>query len=348
MRKLHLLLAGFMILAIAGTAQTTIEKRYTPSYTTGGSYVPLSSSATEIPFAIDWDDEISDPITLPFTFKYQNVSISTVTVETYGSLWLNGIYNEDTDLGNITGLFMDYDSKNRGKVYYETTGTAGNRIFKVEYRNVGRYNDDIGNDTFNFQVWLYETNNAIEYRAGYSNLPASEFGVDFQDVMDNGKEFIWAGLLSNVGDSIAVSSDNIGFHTVKLNGSTITDTINSFSDFVNFDEPTVNVALLGSYPSQGSVIRFVPVGSNVGVPSIEMDLAKVYPNPSKDGIYNVILKEHLSDASLSIYDITGKLIHTQALNGNNTQLKLSHLSAGQYLGKIQSEKRAGLFKLIKE
>lgn len=349
MKKFLLALAATTTIGMSMSHAQTPQKRYNVTYSTGGTYAALSG-ATDIGFAADWDDTVSNNITLPFAFKYQNVPVSTVAIETYGSLILNGALNEDMGMGHITGLYMDYVAAGRGKIYYTTTGTAGNRIFKVEYRNVGRYLDNNGTDSLNFQIWLYENNNAIEYRAGYSNVAASQFATSLNDMM-NDKEALLCGLLGNAGDSLSVTTDSSFIHATQRAGAAFSDTAIALSDFIggSIPDPTVMAALLhGTYPPNGSVIRFVPAGTT-GIAKIDFDMASVYPNPSKDGVYNISLKEApKSGATLTIYDMTGKAVLNQSLNQANTKIDLGAYANGNYFGKIVNGDRVGGFKLIKE
>ncbi|RQO31748.1 hypothetical protein DBR32_07320 [Taibaiella sp. KBW10] len=343
MKKTLLALAAVISIGMS-YAQSPV-KRYTATYTTGGTYTPLSG-ATDIGFNADWDDTVSNPITLPFAFKYQNVAITTVAVETYGSLLLNNVINEMTTTGHITGLNMDYTSAGRGKVFYTTTGTTGNRIFKVEYRNVGRFNDDTGNDTLNFQVWLYESDHAIEYRAGYKNVNDTMFATDLSGAMDD-KEVILAGLIGNSGDSLAIDTANAFFHATKRTGAVFSDTA-IWIAAASSNPLLLGELLHGTYPPNGSVIRFAPrVPSAIG--KIDFDMASIYPNPSKDGIYNLNLKETPKTGALvTIYDMTGKVVLKQALHTTKATLDLGRFAAGNYFGKINNGDRIGSFKLIKE
>lgn len=322
-------------------------KRYTATYATGAAYAPLTN-ATDIGFAVDWDDTVSDAITLPFAFKYQNTVVNTVRIETYGSLYLNDLMHEDVEMGHITGVYMDYASAGRGKVFYTTTGTAGNRIFKVEYRNVGRYNDDNGTDTLNFQIWLYESDNAIEYRGGYCNVNDTMFAKDVNDIMEDEKELIFCGLVSNPGDSIATTGGDAFLHSAQYLNNTFYNNAVLLSDLQTPNPLILEDLLYGSFPANGSVIRFVPVNPN-SIAKVDFDMATVYPNPSKDGKYNLTLKEApKADATLTIYDMTGKMVLNQPLTQATATIDLAAYANGNYFGKISNGSRTGSFKLIKE
>lgn len=342
-RTLLALLATTIGMSISH-AQSPV-KRYEATYTTGAAYTPITNG-TDLGFDADWDDTVSNAITLPFTFKYQNKTVHTVTIETYGSLLLDGLYHEKMgSTGHIMGINMDYIAAGRGKVYYGTTGTTGNRIFKVEYRNVSHWSDATGTDTFNFQIWLYESDHAIEYRAGYSNVPDSMFANNTNELMDE-KELVLCGLCSNPGDTIATADPQSFVHLVRLAGG-FSDMAILLTDLES-NANTFDEILFGAFPPNGSVIRFSPVNPN-SIAKVDFDMATVYPNPSRDGKYSLILKEApKADAILNIYDLAGKVVLSLPLSQASVTIDLTAYANGNYFGKIVNGDRTGSFRLVKE
>lgn len=341
------LLTTLLISCIAhATSFAQPTKRYLMSYATGSSYAPLSSGATDVGFPIDWDDEVSNAIAMPFPFQYQNVPVTQLHIETYGSIFLNDI-TPGTDIGQILGINCDYESKNRGKVYYETTGPAGNRIFKVEFRNVGLYIDTLGLDTLNFQIWLYENDYAIEYRAGYSNVPSSVFAQDFSE-LTTGKEFIVSGLLNNPGDSLATTDTSVQFfHTASLTGVTFNDYVSKISHLNTSNQAVLDNFLLKRFPPLGSVIRMVPnIPSSIG--DINNQMATIYPNPSTDGIFTVQLESAIKDnVQVMVFNVAGQQIFNSKMQGNNQQIDLSQAPAGTYFCRIINGEQTGVFELVR-
>lgn len=345
MKKTILLFAGLLGLAGSIYAQTPPQRRYDVTFSSGGTYQALGTGATEIPFNANWTDTVSAPVNLTMGFKYQNTPINTISIGTLSGLTMNNRALEDG--GHIMGLAMEYASLGRAKVSYELSGTTGSRIFKVQYKNMGLENGANGTDTLNYQIWLYEADNAIEYRAGYSNVPDTMFAQSVMDLLLD-KEMLMVGLAGNKGDSLATTTDSAFFHAVKANGAQVSDTAFWIADMEDDFELYIDFILYGAYPAEGSVIRFVPKSSGVNIGKVDFNLATVYPNPSKDGRFNVQLKEQLQDAALTVYDITGKVVYSQPVKAQNTTINLSHLPTGQYIGKLQSKEKTGVFKLVKE
>jgi len=70
----------------------------------------------------------------------------------------------------------------------------------------------------------------------------------------------------------------------------------------------------------------------------------MYPNPVQgDQVYLNLSKE----ATVSIYNVLGKLVSTSKVTKNNNVIQIGKLASGIYLVKIQSEKQYIAKKLIK-
>ena len=72
---------------------------------------------------------------------------------------------------------------------------------------------------------------------------------------------------------------------------------------------------------------------------------KVYPNPVIDYL-NIESSEKVK--SISVYDVTGKLIQTQTLNAMKSKADLSKLNSGIYIVKIDFESSTQIVKVIKK
>jgi len=61
--------------------------------------------------------------------------------------------------------------RSNGTAYiaHSTDGSTGNRIFKIEYNNLGFANDNTHSDSASYQIWFYE-NGVIEYFYGPSSV----------------------------------------------------------------------------------------------------------------------------------------------------------------------------------
>ncbi|PXY44566.1 LamG-like jellyroll fold domain-containing protein [Flavobacterium hydrophilum] len=148
-------------------------------------------SATDVPgLAASSDDALSNTVALPFTFNfagsfYSNIRISSNGWVTFASPnptaaqnYTNNVLNASVIKPALFALWDDIELTIIPK--YVTSGTAPNRIFKIEFsKQKWDYNGP--NDAISFQIWLYEKSNTIEYiykqGAGALRLPSATIGI---------------------------------------------------------------------------------------------------------------------------------------------------------------------------
>lgn len=76
--------------------------------------------------------------------------------------------------------------------------------------------------------------------------------------------------------------------------------------------------------------------------------AQLFPNPS-NGLFSLVINENYHQATLSVFDITGKLVDTKLINNQNIiELNYSHLAKGMYQILINTENSNYLNKIIIE
>ena len=170
-----------LILLFASICWTSFSQGYLLSYFTE-NYNNLTNS-TSLNNGSTWDDP-DFAIPVGFNFEMLGTTSSQIYMEGawFGAtLSLNncpvGSQNffllpeaaDVIDRGYLTGNSLS-------NISYKLDGFFGNRILKIEWNNVSFSggNIDAGNiytDYVNFQVWLYEIDNAIEYRYGPNDIP---------------------------------------------------------------------------------------------------------------------------------------------------------------------------------
>jgi hypothetical protein len=221
---------------------------------------------------------------------------------------------------------LPFDTSNT-KIWYTTTGTTGTRIFKVEYHNCGFSNGDHDQDSANFQIWLYESDNSIETHVGPVNAahPSDEYQY---------------GMGPIVGIINVDNNDNI-VYSYMLTGSTTTPTITTASDILSFPE-------LNGTPSPGQVYRFVPG------PAGKEEIAKtnqisVFPNPS-EGIFTIHYSGELpGNARLQVFNMLGNIVYKEAPNDRQSQqIDLSRLAQGMYYIRIENTEHSFSEKIVIE
>ncbi len=72
--------------------------------------------------------------------------------------------------------------------------------------------------------------------------------------------------------------------------------------------------------------------------TMQVKQAIVYPNPAQDFI-NIRLGGHIQNATIEIYDLSGKKMHTENLQTTETQINISRFVSGTYVYKIYTDSK---------
>lgn len=186
---------------------------FTPFTTTYANLL----SATDVPgLSASADDSQSSAITLPFTFNfggafYSNIRVSSNGWITFASPNPSASQSYTNNLGSanvikpiLFPLWDDIECTTVPK--YVTSGTAPNRIFKIEW-NKQKWDYNSAADVISFQVWLYEKNSTIEYiyKQGAASLNSPSASIGIYDA--NGKYLS----LNNSGTNPTASSSTFTF-----------------------------------------------------------------------------------------------------------------------------------------
>jgi hypothetical protein len=136
------------------------------------SYTPLSGG-TAISSGQDWSG-IKFTVPIGFPFQIRDNSYDSLSITRSGFINL-GDQDRTTLLAFLGfGCVLDTDSV-YSSVSSQLTGTNGNRILKLEFKNCGLPVDSVKR-MLSYQVWLYENNSKVEVHVGpndYSGLSDS-------------------------------------------------------------------------------------------------------------------------------------------------------------------------------
>ena len=277
-----------------------------------------------------WDDP-SLTVTLPFPFQVFGRSASQLVFDGLGgemvavnaltqdTLPLIGPYAMDLiDRGYNTGTMLS-------PISYKTEGNAGSRIFKLEWKEAGSYDEADSLMTTNaemyisLQMWLYEGSNRIEFRYGANNItnPALFYGGEDGAI-------VGLGAFNQAGDLILAE---------LLSGAATAPQLQSGG----LPQP------LTGTPAPNSVYRFNPPGSGTGL--FESDLSQrliAYPNPTQDGIWmrNIGTNNGASSqgSRAFILDLQGRSVVDFEIQTSTTSAQwvdLSTLPSGVYLLRVE-------------
>jgi len=151
----------------------------------------------------------------------------------------------------------------------------------------------------------------------------------------------------------------INARSQKLNPETISASSVSFENPVSSIAFTVVETFVDSLTNSGSLgngLTNSTVGSTqvnpLEVPSQELVMVNVYPNPTIDMVYIDLQKTKLSALTIQVIDINGKIISNEKfqVNNNHIGIKTDSWSSGNYFIHILSdnEKPVGVYQIIKK
>ena len=317
------ILAFLLTLASAGVfAQQAAGPHYVfTNYSS--TFTPLEE-ATSLDGGQIWDDP-TWTVPLGFTVYTANDTITTLYVGELGTT----VYGIQDD--SLSDIFLPYfdDIANADNdtlvspVSYVVEGPPGFQICKIEWLNVGFYEDWAANGTYtnttSFQLWLYENSNIFEYHYGPSNITNASmihmFGAPaaaFLENLNQNTGFDWDGFYSVTGNTDAPTITTLT--TAEILGA----------------QGIPSYALLNGEPAEGTVYRFAP--TFVGIEENSLATFDVYPNPTS-GLLNVFNPTQESLVA-QILSSEGKIIQVETLSFGRNSIQTNELASGFYLLRI--------------
>lgn len=115
------------------------------------------------------DNESFNAIPLGFTFTYNGVDYTDVSIQSNGFLAMGlevvtsnqAISNAATSNNVAAALSRDIKSRDTGELMYLLSGTAPHRVFTVQWKHYRRAPTSTANDDFTFQIQLQEEGNKV-------------------------------------------------------------------------------------------------------------------------------------------------------------------------------------------
>ena len=283
-------------------------------------YEPLSD-ATLLELEPGWDDPEMG-IAIPFLGHLGSTEFNQLFIAGTGEM-LAAIDEDDTfsvlwpisiDVMDVAAA-VDIDPEDFSTIGTQLYGEEPNRIFKIEWNNVGVYEEvaELGTaeQRANFQVWLYENDDIIEYHFGESNIDAT---------------IIESALTSG----IILNFDQMSYEGTLFFASGNSD--NPQWDLnTNFEAWFYGGETLSAMPSADMVYRFAPVSTDIEIatPSIARSWS-AFPNPSP----GPLIVQNYSDEVLRItgHDITGKTVDAVSIAPyGSAELHLVDCPTGLYI-----------------
>lgn len=314
---------------------STLSSQYTFS-TFVSTYSTITG--TSLTGGLKWDDDTFG-ITLPFMFKIYSQNKVQLKLFEARTLSFDDINNDPT-ASLLAPMFEDFcdraydpttdnpgDPGGISPITYTITGSVGNRICKIQYSNLGFYDENNNGpavSVVNFQTWLYETSNIIEFRFGNVNIQNAATNLTAGS----------AGFSCFLADSLDTGNGSTP-RSNALYGNSASPTMSPFNvAFTN--GVSINI-------TNGRVYQFKPTTVITALGKNKQSNISLFPNPAKDYIHINGLSEI---NKFKVWDLYGKEMD---VNLNNGMIDVSSLIKGVYFIEIkQSQNEKQTFKFIKE
>lgn len=319
-----------LLLLSVSFASTLFGQTYTFSSFAGG-YSDLVGS-TSLNNGQTWDDP-NYTVPIGFTFEFFGEAITSIDIsdEGLGGLLKSGNCSTDPTVSFLIAYGADIIDRgddgvvSLSNISYKTEGTAGNRICKVEWNNVGFFDGSVdanGNriDYLNFQLWLFETSNAIEIRFGPKSI--TEPLIDFE-----GETGSYVALLHNWD----CNNSGILGHQLMLGGTPanpdLYDNVYNLSDTLLY--------LDGVIPPS-TVYRFVPASTASEEEVSSLVTMALVPNPAEDVIRIVLSEGSVADLERAyIIGMNGQIMMN--LENVSTDISIVDLDPGIYFLRVETK-----------
>ncbi|MDG4946925.1 T9SS type A sorting domain-containing protein [Weeksellaceae bacterium KMM 9713] len=343
MSKFYRFLSAFLVLGCVVNAQYTLTVEDTP-------YEEITNG-TSITNGIIWQ-EIQGELPLGFDFTLEDITFNTlyVTTSTTEGLLLPTL-DFSQNMPVICAVVAEFADRNAidfdslgeegglSDVSYTTIGEPGERIFILQYKNVGFedeiWDNDSSNDFMNFQIWLYEGSNKIAYHFGSSeiNYPDSSFwGVPGPSI----------GLFSELQFELE-NNYVVDFYPMDNGYFILGDSDNPILS-VQTDEEIMGVGdiFFTGVPAEHKKLILEP--SNLGVNDLIISQSyKLKNNP----VHNSLQLNSIERIEkIEIYDLNGRRL--KSVMPSNNIIPVEFLQKGMYVLKLYSDNKEFNIKFIKK
>ena len=147
-------------------------------------------------------DDATKSVTLPFNFTFMGSSYSSIAISSNGNAHFGTASNAYSNVtipnsavpnAMIAAFWDDLSPNLGGAIYYGTSGSAPNRVFVIEWRDVRRYS--YGTTGATFEIQLHEANNSVWvlYQDTVFGSTSADSGISATSGIENA-----AGTLGNL------------------------------------------------------------------------------------------------------------------------------------------------------
>jgi hypothetical protein len=245
-----------------------------------------------------------------FLIQYFDKNIYSILVTNRGRIYF-GNKDEFVELLPVR-LKMNIESQ----ISYQKVGASncGNRVLKIEYKNMGFRCDTTNTHFTNVQLWIYENSGAIEIHFGES--------FDNPEIYRTSDPNCYG--LTYYGCRLRLSS--------KWSAQPFGD-----ADDPNYYQGELNNSYYGveRIPSNGRIYQFDP-----GL--LSDNNFKISPNPARS-FTKISRPLDCGDFEIRIFDIRGQMVYQEEFVDNQKTINTSQLLIGVYFIQIYNKKNKKTF-----
>jgi len=323
----------FSAFAALSALSATAQFNYTFSKDTA-AYAPLTSG-TSLNGTTIWDDEYY-MVPLGFTFEMDDSTTTDIGINEmnfFGTDTLGAMNAFLVFTADLQDKGADTSTMSHSPIRYQITGSAPNRIAKIEVANAGFFDEydlySTADDSVNFQVWFYETSNVVEMHFGPSYILHPE------DYYYNDSAVVNMGYLKGI-DMNGASIQNFYY----LKG----DTSNISIDSTNNLMASLNEGL-SAWPSNGTIYRFTPPTLSVKNAMAVLKQVSAYPTVAQQELFIENSSNEL--VNYTIISMNGAAISNGKVLNGKTTIDVGNLPAGSYMVQLSNGQIAKAVKFIK-
>lgn len=152
---------------------------------------------------------------------------------------------------------------------------------------------------------------------------------------ESGKVYFYPDIEGNLAGTFANRSVAFFYPETGIYDST-RHTYYATPTVMHLNADTLPDLLIGTF--RGGVLAFKNSLSTVNVPELvrQQPKTKLYPNPSVDGQFNVVVEEeNVNIAAVQLYDMQGRLLETFRFSGFEQKVQIQTRSAGLLLVRVE-------------
>lgn len=313
MKTKHIFLAAFI--SLCGIGLQSNAQRYTFNSATD-AYNHLADPVNISPEQA-WDN-FYQAIPLGFEMEIMGIKSDTLYVNSFGiytKKWMNSNEGFAAIIPFVAGTtgFADraYLSGSstqpiaQSRVGYLFTGEIGQRVLKIEYRNVKFKNSISNTDAINLTIALYEADNKIEFRYGDIILKTS-------------KRELFGEKESPVIQLARINANEQVEELIALSGNAKSPAM------ISSGLPELNTV-----PAKNTCYTFSSINLGIKNPGTIESLLTLYPNPAENNISLSKETELLKNQPVTIIDMAGRIVLNTSSDAVG-KINIQALPAGSY------------------